>query len=122
MPKKCFYPLIFLLLAFPAIVHAFVLYSHGTLDWGHVDKNFLYNYLWMALPHFITVVLMLFKFASKPFTLINLIVLNIAMLIFQLMLLNERDAALVWGLLYPWLFGVCFILSYVLKKLFKTKE
>ena len=79
MPKKIFYPLLFLLLAFPAIVHAFVLYSHGTLDWGHVDKNFLYNYLWMALPHFITVVLMLFKFASKPFTLINLIVLNIAM-------------------------------------------
>ena len=122
MLKKCFYPVLFLLLVFPALVHSFVLYSHGTLDWRHVDKFFLDNYLWMALPHFITVVLMLFKFASKPFPLINLLMLNIVMLIFQLMLLDERDAALVWGILYPWLFGACFILSCFLKKLFKTKE
>lgn len=121
MTNKKWFSIFFLLLVLPAAMHSWVLHTHGTLIWNHIDRIFFYNYLWLAFPHLITIALMRLKLLSKSFALINLILLNIAMLILQLILINDRGAPIVWGILYPFLIILCFALSGLFKFLFKIK-
>ncbi|WP_415755725.1 hypothetical protein [Pseudomonas leptonychotis] len=102
------------LMLFPALLYCLSILRHGDLTLAYLEKWLVGNFMYMAAPHYLTLV-SFFAIPLKRHTLIiSLATLNIVLFLFQAWVwfaVPPRESGLAWIFYFP-LSALCLCLIY----------